>query len=438
MAPATIARVINNLPGDVLLDIFGSYMDLHEDEEWQTAVLWETLVHVCHRWRNLVFSSPRHLGLQLLCTDRTRVREMLHIWPALPIHINASYMYASSPPGGMDNIIATLENSSRVSRIWLQSVPGWVWERFTAAMQVPFPELTDLEVSHESIPVLPDSFLGGSAPRLRSLELCSVPPRKLLLSASHLVNLSLWNLHSKYILPDGMVACLSSLIRLETLRLAFQFSESRPDRPSPPPPTRVIVPVLAELYFKGARQYLEDLVAQIDAPLLNDLEISFFEDSILDIPHLGHFLSRTNGLNMFSAARVLFHDHSIDLELNEPHHLKLTLAWPYNWVDLQLQLSSLASICSQLSPFLSNTERLDLVDFYVSHLSEKGEVVDDVEATLFFDLFLPFTALQTLHVAKELLKPAGPALAALQELDGESPFANLRASGWALSDSDSE
>ena len=51
------------LPDDVLLAIFDFCGDKYELEAWQT------LVHVCRRWRSVVLGSPRRLGLQLVCTS---------------------------------------------------------------------------------------------------------------------------------------------------------------------------------------------------------------------------------------------------------------------------------------------------------------------------------------------------------------------------------
>ncbi|KAI0289371.1 hypothetical protein BC826DRAFT_614024 [Russula brevipes] len=416
----------DDLPDDVLLDIFGFYVGPCEG--------WRRLVHVCHRWRNLVFSSPRRLGLELLCKDRTRVRDMLHIWPALPICIIASYIFSPGPsPARMDNILAALEHSSRISRIRLQGVPKLDLGRLTAAMQRPFPELKVLEISSryeydESImAVLPDSFLGGSAPRLRFLSLNIIPPRELLLSVSHIVELFLGYFPSpRYISPDVMVDCLSALKRLETLHVRFQSSRSRPadwpDWLSPPPPTRIVVPVLAKLTFYGTGQYLEDLVARIDTPLLNDLNLSFFTYTVSDIPHLSHFLSRTNGLNVFSAAEVEVTNSSISLELNEPHHLALTVL-TLDWRPwLHLQLPSLALICSQLSPFLSHTEQLDLICIF-----SRSEVrMQYVEATLFLKLFRPFTAVQSLYVSETLVAPVVPALLELTGEMASEVLPNLR------------
>jgi hypothetical protein len=144
-----------------------------------------------------------------------------------------------------------------------------------AEMRVPFPELTYLRLwsNGRSTPDLPDSFLGGSAPRLRTLKLCNISfPAlpNLLLSASDLVYLSLRGVpHSGYISPEAMVAGLSSLSRLKSLSLGFQSRLSRPDQPSPPPQTRVVLPALTDLSFQGMIDYLEDFLARIDTPVLN-------------------------------------------------------------------------------------------------------------------------------------------------------------------------
>ena len=77
------------------------------------------------------------------------------------------------------------------------------------AMQVPFPELTFLWLCALDLE-LPGSFLGGSTPRLENLRLDG-KLAKLLLSATHLVHLHLFNVP-----PDAMVTCLSTLSSLES------------------------------------------------------------------------------------------------------------------------------------------------------------------------------------------------------------------------------
>jgi hypothetical protein len=62
----------------MLLEIFDHVAERRTEE-------WHTLVHVCPRWRRVVFASLHHLNLRLLCTEKTHVREMLDVWQTLPI-----------------------------------------------------------------------------------------------------------------------------------------------------------------------------------------------------------------------------------------------------------------------------------------------------------------------------------------------------------------
>ncbi|KAI0291277.1 hypothetical protein BC826DRAFT_1106032 [Russula brevipes] len=419
--PNIALMTVDVLPNDVLLDIF----DFHAGGGLGVEA-WHTLVHVCRRWRNLVFASPRRLDSQLLCKDRTPVRELLGIWPAFPIQIQS---FDSKVPECVDNIIAALEHPDRVFRIELENVTNSATERFSAVMQVPFPELTHLDMwsNDASVPVLPEAFLGGSSiSRLQflGLERISFPSvGRLLLSAGHLAILSLWELpHSGYISPDAMVACLSSLTRLEILRLGFLSPESRPDRPSPPPPTRVIVPVLAKLSFYGASEYLEDLVAQIDAPLLSHFDITFFLDPIFDIPHFSHFLGRATGLN-FNAARLVLDHFSIKLKFGSPHASGSKLQIRCRRIDWQV--SSMALVCAQLSPFLSHTEQLHLLsNYFALHPDPEGK--DDMEFTQFLELFQPFSALRSLYVSDSLLWFVVPALQELARDLATDVLPNLR------------
>ena len=112
---------VSSLPDDVLLEIFKSYMDqIHHEDAWYK------LVHVCRKWRSVVFSSPHWLRLELRCTSRRPVKGMLGIWPAaLPIVIVSS----TDPCGpGVTNVIAALIRHDRVRRINVWGVPNLLLE----------------------------------------------------------------------------------------------------------------------------------------------------------------------------------------------------------------------------------------------------------------------------------------------------------------------
>jgi hypothetical protein len=354
---AMIARVtIDVLPDLVLLQIFNYYLS-QAQEDAEDYILdveaWHTLVRVCQRWRAIVFGSPHHLNLRLFFTNGTPVRETLAAWPPLPIVIWQS----GHETWGLDDIIEALEYGERVCEINLLDVPSPQLEEALAAMQQPFPELTELgirwpddetdEIDEDSI--VPDSFLGGSAPRLRHLDFYRVPfpgmPR-LLLSATDLVHLYLWKIpHFGYFSPEAMVDCLPALTKLEVLWLGFESSPARLYQDSRlTPPIRSVLPFLTHFKFKGNMKYLENLVAPIDAPLLDSLHISFFHKAVFDTPQLAQFVSRTPNLEASTEARVDFSDESVSVSLPGAFPKRLILeilCRPAN-----NQLSALAQLCS--------------------------------------------------------------------------------------------
>jgi hypothetical protein len=295
---------IDVLPDDVLLVIFDFCVAGDGNQARKRAMAaaaaamkaWQSLVHVCQRWRSLVFQSPRRLNLQLFCTPKTPTRNTLDVWPALPLVVAGNITLSRT-----DNVIAALRQSNRVCQVDLDLLNRQV-EEVLAPIQVPFPELMYLRLfSHDfyvttddylyfTTPVIPDSFLDGSAPRLRELELSNIlfpGLPKLLLSANHLVRLGLFNIsHSGYISSEAMVALIFGLSGLETLSLGFESPKSRPDLESrsPPPLKRSILPALDEFRFLGDTEYLEDLVTFIDAPQLNYFYITFFHQFNFDTP----------------------------------------------------------------------------------------------------------------------------------------------------------
>jgi hypothetical protein len=145
---------------------------------------------------------------------------MLDIWPVLPLVIEYHRMDTWEV---QDDVIAALEHHDRVRQISLGAIPNPVWETLAAAMQVPFPELTSLSLwSGDGFRACSSRFvLGWICPTSANTQPAGIPfpaVRNLLLSASDLVHLDLWHLpHSGYISPESMVACLSSLNRLESL-----------------------------------------------------------------------------------------------------------------------------------------------------------------------------------------------------------------------------
>ena len=389
-----VARVtIDMLPDVALLEIFDFYVDGARINAWYT------LVHVCRNWRHVVFGSPHRLDLRLHCTARTPVRMTLDVWPLLPIVVwnNGHGMW------GVDNIIAALEHHNRICRIDLWPVPSSQLETVLGAMQQPFPTLTDLQLmfQDETALVVSDLFLGGSAPHLQTLILDSIPfPTlpKLLLSATHLVDLRLWRIpRSGYFSPVVMATSLAAMTRLRRLLIRFESPRSRPDRNSqhPPPSTRILLPVLTDLNFKGVCEYMEDLVARINAPLLDKLEITFFNRLIFDNPQLAQFISRTPAFKTHDEARVIFSDWNVSVTLPQASDGALELEIPCEQSDWQL--SSLAQVCSSSFPqaLIFAVERLYIYD------DGSCDWQDDIDNSQWLEFFRPFTTVNVLYISSE-------------------------------------
>lgn len=170
---------IDVLPDDALLSIFDFYVVPESYLKGQME-MWITLVHVGRRWRSLVFGSQRSLDLRLVYIPGPRKREMLDDWPALPLLVRPALpllVRDSSRATDEDHIIAVLKRSDRVRHICFNYLRNSLCEKFWATMQVPFPDLTmvSLGSNGETAPLIPDSFLGLSAPRLLYMQLEGIP-----------------------------------------------------------------------------------------------------------------------------------------------------------------------------------------------------------------------------------------------------------------------
>jgi hypothetical protein len=398
---------IDVLHDEVLLEIFHFYVDDAPINAWQS------LVHVCRRWRSVVFGSPCRLNLRLKCTLRTPARDNLNVWPALPILIKEAIFLTS----GLDNIVAALERSDRVCHIGLWG-PYSPMEKLFEAMQVPFPELTDLilKLYGVTMSVFPDSFLGGLTPRLKTLQLGRIPfpgLPNLLSSTPHLIDLHLLNIpNSGYISSEVMVAALSTLTSLGSLKLEFEFPRSHPD-PASQRLTRTVLPALKEFWFRGDNEYLEDLMTRIDAPRLNILYITFFDLILFDTPQFTQFINRTPSLKAFERAHITFDGIAAGASLSSQTsgHRLLDVRIPCG--ELNWQLLSLKRIITSSLPPLSTPE-----DLYISETDDlEPGWLETINSTLWLELLHPFSAVKNLYLSEKVAPHVVPVL---QELVGGS------------------
>ena len=437
------AVTINILPDNVFLDIFDVCLRNPHKSPFHRTWEWQRLVRVCRRWRQIIFASPRRLDLHLICTYGTSVRNHLSCWPALPIIVDY-YLYwdsdngQSPAPDDDDNVLAALEHPDRVRCVEIATT-GSLLGKVATVMQEPFPALTLLRLSSNDgdVPTLPTAFLGGSAPRLQEICLDGIPfltLPTLLLSTSDLVVLKLDNIpDTGYISPEAMVACMIALTRLRTLSIGFRSPDSRSDETitRPAPQTRAVLPALAFFDFRGISKYLENLIAQIDTPRLDYFRITYLNRSLVDVPQLSQFISRTESLEPdgLKHAELNFCSSNINIRLDceQVGRRQSRVFLQISCHGLDRQVSLLAQLLGQLPTMLSNVGHLSILA-HCLQLGWEDDEDDDIGDIGYLELLRPFTSVQTLRLHGHSAGPVALALdiEAEEMVDAEVlPFLHL-------------
>ncbi|KAH9010344.1 hypothetical protein EDB83DRAFT_2557217 [Lactarius deliciosus] len=354
--PPSRQVTIEMLYDDILLNIFRNYLDV-------APRTWPTLTYVCQRWRQIVHTSPLGLNLRLYCTYGTPVLKTLDCWPTLPIIVQYGGLPDLDPPSPEDddNIMAALKRSGRVNSISLTATSSLVGK--LSAISEPFSELEELILlSRDNMQLSPpNTFRWG--PHLRTLHSTRIafPSLPQLLSPSHdLVDIQLHEIPSTgYFSPEAFADALSGMTHLRTLSLHFLSFPPRRNYLSLPPLSgeRVLLPTLTFLKYRGTSKYLDSLVARIDAPGLGDIDITFFSQPTMDASQLGRFIERTGIQTSLSRADVQISADAISIfffNSSTPTPLRLRISCK----QLDWQLSSMAQVCDQFSPFLFRVKLL--------------------------------------------------------------------------------
>ena len=277
-------------------------------------------MHICRRWRCLVFSYQRSLQLRLFCTHGTPARKTLDCWPrALPIVVAYGGSSGLDPPTLEDenDIMAALKQPDRVHSISL-TITNSLLEKLSAIRR-PFWKLEDLIlVSRDDVQLtLPNAFRWGQRlRRLRSTRIVIPALVQLRYLSMDLIDLRLhevpnpWNF-SPNTLPDT----LSRLVQLRSLSLHF-LSTSDHAAISPPSLNRVVLPALTRLKYRGIARDLEDLMVRIDAPHLKDIEITFSHESITNLSKNIGFISRLH--KSHRQVHILSSQNAISVSLTQP------------------------------------------------------------------------------------------------------------------------
>jgi hypothetical protein len=212
-----------------------------------------------------------------------------------------------------------------------------------------------------------------------------------------------------------MATCLAALPKLESIVLEFQSPRSRPSRDNrrPPSPTRAVLPALTAFDFQGVSDYLEDLVAQIDAPLLSRAKFRFFNQLTFDSPQLSQFIDRAEALKSLRRADVQLLSDVVKVTLGgggSPAD-RGTLELGISCYHPDWQVSSMAQLCGQLSAVVSRVEQLEVRKGCIP----RSRWPEEMECAQWLELFDPFVAVEKLVVLRmgQLVVPA------FRELTGE-------------------
>jgi hypothetical protein len=383
---------IEGLSDKLLLKIFCDYLNASPRS-------WPRLVHTCRKWRRIVLASEQDLHLPLVCTHGTPELKFLDHWPNLPIVVQYGGSLELDPLAPEDevNIMTALNQSDRVHSISL-TVTSSLLEKLNAIKR-PFSKLEGLILlSRDSAQVtLPSAFGWGT--RLRRLHLIRIVFSALpllLYSSKNLVDLKLHEVPNPWLFsPEALTDALSGMVQLRSLSLHFlpttaHICVTMPSR------TRIVFPVLTRLDFRGITKYLEDLVARIDTPRLGDIEVTFFNESILDFSKLGEFIDRIEIHKSHRRADILSSERAISISLTQSG-APTCLTFQLLCEPLALQLSTMSQLSITFSTLL-----IDVKDLRVNATRQSREG-DDLDSERWLECITSFTGVKWFHIAGNIL-----------------------------------
>jgi hypothetical protein len=409
---------IHTLDNDSLLQIF-SCLRLEDEENWNLRLTWRKLAHVCRRWRYLIFDLSSHLDMCLLLTnDSPSINTLSHLPPLLLV-IDYSDRTRTTAQKDEDNVRFGLQRHGHVRRVVLRA-PSSSLRMWLEQMNQLFPRLRDLSLfsttTEEMSLVLPEAL---QAPDLRRLSLHGIGLPKELTLLSSTIALSTLTLthiqHSSYFPPGHLVTQLQGLPHLEELSVGFAIPIPLPSSegemlPAPMPP--VTLPTLRRLTFRGVGVYLDNLVAQINTPLLERLNLTLLFELAFTLMNLTEFIHRTEGFGCL-VARVIFNKDGVTIDAGSYEQWgigRLTLhvsCEPLDW-----QIDSATQVCGTLGNVLSVVEKLTL-DLDVDGMRLEWE--STLDNMLWHELLLPFIGVKKLQIGSSLTLELSQALQSVPE-----------------------
>jgi hypothetical protein len=295
-----------------------------------------------------------------------------------------------------------------------------------------FPMLEYLHIApptrHCANLILPDTF---KAPRLCHLVLerfaCQIGSPVLMTSVG-LVTLTLEAIHpsAQFHLHDFLQR-LPLMSQLEKLNITFHFRQAAPDDNiegqlfHTPATTRIVLPKLRWLGFKGTNTCVEALLLRISTPLLERLAIIFFDGLPSAIPYILHVINPTENLE-FGKAKVRFDEKHLVVTAYPNEARMYTLGIQVVCGDFNSQVTAAAQIFSTLRKLFSSVEYLILQHPRSVKPSQRS---NEASQTQWHDLLRSFNNVKTLHVSSGLVRELSSALRLLVHDGPGGPIVEL-------------
>ena len=353
---------------------------------------------------------------------------MLANSPPLPLIIDHLDEHNDITAADEQGIILALQHRDRVRRIRLMK-PVPILQTLVMALDGEFPNLEYLSIIHQryrrpSIEHnvhlnLPETF---RAPHLRILVLMSfaIPiGSPLLTTMGNLVTLSLNSIPlSAYFHPNALLQRLSLMPQLEILGILFNshFPSREIERQlfHMPITSRATLPNLRWFGFQGASAYLEALFPWVTMPVIERLQVNFFNQLTYSIPHLQQFMGTAENLRLNAVTLTFLLDHLTVMVYPHKGARMFTLVMAIGGRHLDWQVMTTAHILHTLRTVFSTVEHLTLE--YKRH-SISSEWNNEADRAQWRELLGTFDNVKTLLVGDELI---GQISRSLQPGDGES------------------
>ena len=435
-SPTTLVHVLDD---DSLLIVFSlcrpvildeseaNNVQLIEGGEWARERWWYRLIQVCHRWRSLVLQSAFYLQVSLVCGRGTPVADMLAQSPPVPLIIDHyDNEHLELTPEDEQGIVLALHHRDRVRRVrLLKPIP--TLQKLILALDGEYPILEFLIIQHQRFhrPVVepktnlkfPDTF--------RAAHVCQVLLRNFatpidsppLATMVNLVTLFLSQIPlSAHIHPNSLLQRLYLMPQLEILWIGFNLSRDAERKLLRIPiMTRVTLPILRQLGYRGGNAYLEALLPWMTTPLLAKLQVYFSNRMVYTTPHLCEFMGAAKNLQLKAAKFTFFEDSLIVNAFAHKGDRLYTFAMELGGKHLDWQVVSAAQVFHLLRTVFSALEHLDLKFYQRDLSSEWNREADRTQWREFLGLF---RNIKTIFVDDELV---GQVSRALQPGEGESP-----------------